>query len=242
MDAIVALCERRGLALIEDCAQAYGVRYRGRGVGTFGGGIGCFSAHPLKVLSCCGGAGFLTVGDEAERDRLFQLRNLGLRDRNNCVVPSDNRRLHTIQAAMLLVKLDAVDDMIAARRAHADAYREAFQGLVTLPPADLDHRVIYSAFVIRHPDRDRLLAALHRRGVDAKVHYPYGIHQQPAYRDKTHGPLPVTERVVSRIISLPVVPELSLEGRDAVIAGLRESVEEVGRAPAAELDESTERA
>ncbi|MCA9718737.1 MAG: DegT/DnrJ/EryC1/StrS family aminotransferase [Myxococcales bacterium] len=225
IDAIAELCRQRQLTLIEDCAQAYGARFRGRQVGAHD--IGCFSLHPLKIFSACGDAGFIVVNSEAERDQLKLLRNLGLRDRDNCVVASPNPRMHTIQAAMLLVKLDAVDEFIAARQANAAAYREALAGLVTLPPEEEDHRVIYSAFVIRPPagiERDRLVAALLERGVDAKVHYPLAIHQQPAFVGSARHPLPVTERVVSQIISLPVVGELLPEQRQAVIDGVRDAV------------------
>ncbi len=225
IDRIAAICDRNKLTLIEDCAQAFGARYRGRQVGVHD--IGCFSLHPLKVFSACGDAGLITVQTEEERDRLRVMRNLGLRDRDTCVLASTNPRLHTVQAAMLLVKLDAVDDFIAARQANAAAYREALRELVRLPPEEGEHRVIYSAFVIRPPediDRDALVAALKQRGVDAKVHYPLAAHQQPAYRDDEHGPLPVTERVVSRIISLPVIAELTSAQRQLVIDGVRDAI------------------
>ncbi len=225
VDAIAAICERHALTFIEDCAQAYGTRYRGAQVG--GRDIGCFSLHPLKVFSACGDAGFITVRTEEERDRLRQMRNLGLRDRNNCAIASNNPRLHTVQAAMLLVKIDAVDGFIAARQANAAAYREALRDVVVLPPEEGEHRVIYSAFVIRPPEdieRDALVAALHERGVDAKIHYPYAIHQQPAYEGSATRPLPVTERVVSRIISLPVIAELTPAQRQLVIDGVRDAI------------------
>jgi len=216
------LARAHGLELIEDCAQSLFVRRRGRPVGTFG--TGCFSLHPLKVLSACGDAGFVAVDSEQDADRLRRMRNLGLRDRDHLAEISGNSRLDTLQAAMLLVKLEHVGGWIAQRRAHAAAYRAALAGRVTLPPEEEGDDVVYSAFVVRHPERDRLRAELAARGVDAKIHYPVPIHLQEPYRDRPpRYPLPVTERVCARILSLPVTPELTAEGREKVVAAVVEA-------------------
>ena len=224
LDAIAELCARRRVALIEDCAQAIGARHRGRSVGSHE--IGCFSLHPLKVLSALGDGGFISVAAPADAARLRLLRNIGLRDRDHCELVSGNSRLDTLQAAFLLVKLGHLDGWIAARRAHAAAYAAALAGHVQLPPSAPHVEPVWSAFVVRHPRRDVLAAALRERGIDAKSHYPLAIHQQAAFEDLDHGPLPVTERVVSEILSLPVTPELGVQDRarviDAVIAAVKE--------------------
>lgn len=226
VDEIAALCARHGLHLIEDCAQALFAKRRGRPVGTFG--VGCFSLHPLKVLSACGDAGFVAVDADADGERLRKLRNIGLRDRDHVELVAGNSRLDTVQAAMLLVKLDEVPRWLAARRAHAEAYRAAFAGRLTLPPAEGEDEAVHSAFVVRHPERDRLRAALAARGVDAKVHYPIAIHRQEAFRDRPlRHPLPHTERVVAEILSLPVTPELTPAGRDEVIAAVLAALAEI---------------
>ncbi len=214
------ICKARGVALIEDCAQAIGVHRRGRHVGTHG--IGCFSAHPLKNLAALGDAGFVATRDAAETEHLRQLRNHGLRDRDHCDEISDNARLDTMHAAMLLAKLPHLEPALEARRRHAAAYREALAGLVTLPPEDGEgDRSTYSAFVVRHPERERLRAALRDAGVDAKVHYPLGAHQQPAFAAWVDRPLPHTERVVSEILSLPVSAQMRDEQREHVCATIR---------------------
>jgi dTDP-4-amino-4,6-dideoxygalactose transaminase len=207
------ICQRRGLALVEDVAQAIGARYHGRCVGTFG--IGCGSLHPLKILSACGDAGYVVVDDDATRARLTTMRNIGLVDRDHCAVVSSNSRLDTLQAAILLVKLDHLERFQAARRAHAAAYRAALGGHVVLPPED--DGAVYSAFVVRHERRDALQEHLRRHGVDAKVHYPVPIHRQKAFSEHASTPLPVTERTVARILSLPVTPELTVADREHVI-------------------------
>ncbi len=225
MKRITAFCEQHELILIEDCAQAIGALCAGRHVGTFG--TGCFSLHPLKILSACGDAGFIATSDRALADSLRRLRNIGLRDRDHCDHISGNTRLDTLQAALLLVKMRYMERWISAREAHADAYRQALRGKVTLPPEHGPHRPVYSAFAIRHPRRDALVEKLQARGVDAKVHYPLAIHQQKAFAQFHEGSLPVTESTVNQIISLPVTPELSVEGREHVIASLHAALAEV---------------
>lgn len=223
---VADFCRRHGLALIEDCAQALGVRAAGESVGTRE--LGCFSLHPLKVLSACGDAGFVAARSADDAERLRRLRNVGLADRDHCAEVSGNHRLDTLQAAILLVKLEHLDGWTAARRRHAAAYRAAFAGKLTLPPEEAEGDfAIYSAFVVRHPRRDRLIELLRARGVDAKVHYPLAIHQQEAFSRFAGRPLPVTEKVVSEILSLPVSAELAGESRERVIAAVLAALAEV---------------
>lgn len=223
---VAGFCRRHGLALIEDCAQALGVRAAGETVGTRD--LGCFSLHPLKVLSACGDAGFVATRSAEDAERLRRLRNIGLADRDHCAEVSGNHRLDTLQAAILLVKLKHLDAWTAARRRHAAAYRAALAGRLTLPPEEGEGDfAIYSAFVVRHPRRDRLVELLHERGVDARVHYPLAIHQQEAFARFADRPLPATEKVVGEILSLPVSAELTEAGRERVIAAVHDALAEV---------------
>lgn len=227
MGAISAFCEAHGLALIEDAAQSIGSTHRGRAGGSFG--LGCFSLHPLKILSACGDAGFLCLQNEADAHQIRQFRNLGLENRNNCAYVSGNSRLDTLQAAILLVKMRYLDDWIDQRIAHANAYRAAFEGLLPMSPLPAGDRAVYSTFVIRHPQRDEFVKRLQARGVDAKIHYPLAIHQQSAFADMPRPHLPVTERIVNEIISLPVTPEVDIAGREQVIDAVLKTTEELGR-------------
>jgi dTDP-4-amino-4,6-dideoxygalactose transaminase len=230
MDEIAAFCESRGFALVEDCAQSLGARFAGRATGAFG--IGCFSLHPLKVLSACGDAGFVTVASDEAAALLRRLRNIGLRDRDHCSEVAGNSRLDTLQAALLLVKLAHFDDYVAARRAHVAAYLSGLAGRVTLPPAEDDrHEAIWSAFVIRHPQRDRLRDLLAAAGIESKIHYPVPIHRQEAFADLApFPPLPETDRTVATMLSLPVTPELPSADRARVIAAVHEAVATIGSA------------
>ncbi|MBI2374933.1 MAG: DegT/DnrJ/EryC1/StrS family aminotransferase [Deltaproteobacteria bacterium] len=229
MEPIARFAKAHGLRLIEDCAQSFGACYDGRALGSWD--IGCFSFHPLKVLGAVGDAGAVSVRDANEDARLRKMRNLGLLDRDHCVFPSGNSRLDTLQAAYLLVKLELVESWRRERAAHAAAYRAALSGRVELPPEeDARHEATWTAFVIRHPERDELIAELSRRGVDAKIHYPLAAHQHPAFAAlELRHPLPVTEKVVNEILSLPITPEVSLEGRQRVLTALTESLDELDR-------------
>ncbi len=222
MDAIGAFCRRNDLALVEDCAQAIGARWAGRAVGGFG--TGCFSLHPLKNLGACGDAGFVATDDEARAAWLRQARNLGKIDRDNCGFVSGNSRLDALHAAILAVKLERLDPWLERRREHARAYRAALAGHLRMPPEEPRGGYIsYNFFVVRHPQRDRLLELLIEGGVEAKVHYPVPIHLQQAFARYHRAPLPVTERLVAEILSLPVHPELSDEQRERVIGVVRDA-------------------
>lgn len=221
MDALVAFCEAHGLVLVEDCAQAIGTRAHGRSVGDFG--IGCFSLHPLKTLAAAGDAGFITVRDDEDAQRLRLMRNFALLDRDHTAFVTGHSRLDTLQAAILLVKLRRLDGYLEARKAHASAYAQALAGSYRLVDVPSWADPSYSAFVVRHPERDRILAAMRERGFDLKVHYPVPIHRQAPYVDGAGAvALPVTDRAVAEIMSLPVTPELDVADRNRIISALLE--------------------
>lgn len=222
MEPILAAARSRGLSVIEDAAQAIGTMYHGRKVGALGD-IGCFSLHPLKTLSACGDAGFLTTSNDAIARRLRVLRNIGLASRDRAEVWGPNARLDTIQAAILLTKLPRLDAWIAVRRAHAAAYSAELRDVVEVPDEEPGTMHTYHTFVIQTDRRDALQAFLAAEGIGTKIHYPIPIHLQDAARllGYTRGDFPVCERQATRILSLPISHTFSPDARARVIAAIR---------------------
>jgi dTDP-4-amino-4,6-dideoxygalactose transaminase len=204
MDAVMALAGRHRLAVVEDCAQAHGARWRGRLVGTIGD-LGAFSFYPTKNLGALGDAGAVLARDPALAARLRRLRNYGQRERYEHVEAGQNSRLDELQAAFLRVKLAHLDAHNAERRRLAALYARGLDGV--RPPvtaAGAEH--VFHLFVVRHPERDRLRAELLAAGVGTLVHYPAPVHLQPAYAHlrPPGGELARSERLCGEILSLPL--------------------------------------
>jgi len=212
MDPILKVAHEKGLHVVEDAAQAVCAEYRGQRAGSFGT-IGCFSLHPLKTLSACGDGGVLTTDDSELVERLRILRNIGLRTRDDCVAWSQNSRLDTLQAAILLVKLRYVEEWTERRRENARYYQERLAQLpdVEVPLEEPGTRPVYHTFVIQAERRDALRVFLKQRGIHTAIHYPVPIHLSTAGRELGYpeGSFPVAERQARRIVSLPVYPELT---------------------------------
>ena len=217
VDSLGALATRHGLALVEDCAQAHGARWRGRRVGTFGE-LGAFSFYPTKNLGACGDAGAVITADPQLATRLRELRNYGQRERHLHVGPGHNSRLDELQAALLRVKLSRLDALNGERRRLAAEYSRRL-ATVRTPAAHPEAEHVYHLYVVRHARRDGLRQHLARAGVETAVHYPRAVHQQPALsRLAAAGrDLAVTERLVTEILSLPLFVGLTEEQLATVV-------------------------
>jgi len=214
MDEILAIARKHHLLVIEDACQAHGARYKGKRVGALGD-AGCFSFYPGKNLGAYGDGGMLVTNHAEIAEKVRMLRNYGQREKYHHVFLAYNRRLDTLQAAVLRVKLRHLDDWNAARRLAARLYEEWLKevdGVVT-PTAAEDRTHVYHLYVIQHPRRDALLSALRERGISAGLHYPTPVHRQPCYESLgiPRGSLPVTESLAPRVISLPMFPEITQE-------------------------------
>jgi dTDP-4-amino-4,6-dideoxygalactose transaminase len=225
MPAIMQIARRHGLRVVEDCAQAHGARLGGVMAGAFGD-AGCYSFYPTKNLGALGDAGMVVTSDGAIADAVRLGRNYGQAARDTHVVHGSNSRLDELQAAVLLAGLPRLDASNERRRAIAAVYAEglADTGLVVPREAPGRHHV-YHLYVVRARDRDGFRARLAERGVGTLVHYPVAVHQQEAYCELAEqgAVLPVTNRVVDEILSLPLYPELEAGEIDAVIAAARAS-------------------
>jgi len=222
LDRIVPLCQRHGIKLIEDCAQAHGAKLNGQRVGTFGDAA-TFSFYPTKNLGALGDGGAVAVKDPELAARIAALRQYGWRQHYISTEVGVNTRLDEIQAAILRVKLPHLDAQNARRAAIAAAYTDAMPpGLV--PPVirdSADH--VFHLYVLRSASRDAVQAELRGMGIGTGIHYPVPVHLQPAYKDRLRlwDGCRETERASAEILSLPLYPELQDTEVQAVCDALR---------------------
>lgn len=220
---ILEIARRRGIRVIEDCAQAHGALYQGRRTGSWGD-LGCFSFYPTKNLGAIGDGGMIVTQDPELAERVRLLRQYGWRERYQSSIPGWNSRLDELQAAILRIKLAHLDEDNARRRRWAALYGELLHAGPVALPAELPYgRHVYHLYVVRSRRRDELKRFLAGRGIQTAIHYPVPIHLQPAYRNLGYPPgsLPVTEQLAQEILSLPMYPELTQGEIEAVAEGIR---------------------
>jgi dTDP-4-amino-4,6-dideoxygalactose transaminase len=216
----------RGIAVIEDAAQAIGSMYRGKPVGNWGA-IGCFSFFPSKNLGGFGDGGLVTATDAKLAHRLKLIRNHGMEPKYYHHLVGANFRIDALQAAILRVKLPHLPAWSDARRANAARYRalfaRAFLSQVTLPCEAPDRTHIYNQFVIRVPERDRLRAHLDAAGIGTEVYYPVPFHLQECFAGLGYkaGAFPVAEAAAQQSLALPIYPELTEAQQAAVVGAIR---------------------
>jgi dTDP-4-amino-4,6-dideoxygalactose transaminase len=213
MEALWAIAERHGLAIVEDAAQAMGTRYRNRRAGSLGT-VGCFSAHPLKIFNALGDAGYITTDSADIASRVRLLRNHGLVDRDTVGEFGYVSRLDTLQATVLRYRLGRLDEMIERRRSNVALYRELLKGVPIRLPEEKPYEFHTFVNLVSQCDRrDELQKHLADKGVQTVVHYNTPIHLQPAAESLRcrEGQFPVTERLCETILALPANQSLRRE-------------------------------
>lgn len=215
MDRIMWLAEKYGLYVVEDCAQAWGARWKSKKVGSYGN-TGCFSCFPTKTLGAAGDAGVITTDNKELADMIIKLRNHGIYKHAYYDEHGVNSRLDELQAAILRVKLRHLDDWIDIRRNKALLYNELLKPLeiagVYTPAEPEGHGWNYYTFIT--PDRDELRAYLADNGTDnsiqAPIYFPQSLHRQKVYEylGYKEGSLPAAEFLEKNVLSLPLYPEL----------------------------------
>ena len=224
MDAILDVAARHGLLVIEDACQAHGARLWGRRAGSFGHAA-AFSFYPSKNLGACGDGGIVVTSDDGAADAIRVLPNYGQREKYHHVVKGFNRRLDTLQAALLRVKLRRLDEWNAARRRYADLYERLLGDADVVAPvtaAGAEH--VWHLYVVRVAERDALRSYLDRCGIATGIHYPVPVHLQAAYADLGYGAgaFPVSERYAGQIVSLPMYAELDEASVERVAGAVAE--------------------
>jgi len=226
MDPILAIARAHGLRVIEDACQAHGSEYHGRRCGSMGD-IGCFSFYPGKNLGAYGEGGAAVTNDPALAKTMRLLRAWGEETRYEHTLKAFNYRMDGVQGAVLGVKLRYLESWNEARRRHAAEYgRQLAGGPAAVPIERPGTRHVYHVYVVRLAQRDAMRARLAEAGVQTGVHYPIPVHLQPAYRNLGYeaGDFPVSERVASEVLSLPIFPELTSEQIGTIGGLLREGV------------------
>ncbi|HET7491128.1 MAG TPA: DegT/DnrJ/EryC1/StrS family aminotransferase [Bradyrhizobium sp.] len=225
-DAIGAVAQNEGLFVLDDAAQAFGASYKGRRLGGFGV-ITTTSFFPAKPLGCYGDGGAIFTDDAelAETLRSVRVHGQGF-DKYDNVRLGLTARLDTVQAAVLLEKLKIFDDEIAARNKLADRYARALGNIVTIPRVASAATSVWAQYTIRLPggiDRNEFASGLKAQGIPTAIYYPRSMHQQTAYRHfpVADGGLPISERLSSEVISLPMHAYLDESTQDRVIAAVR---------------------
>lgn len=212
LEEISSTCAEFGLSLIEDCAQAQGALYHGRQVGTHGD-MASFSFYPTKNLGALGDGGAVATHDDALATRVREIAQYGWRQKFISEVAGLNSRLDEVQAAILRVKLEKLHANNRRRQAVAASYTEALSGLgdLDLPVTKDNCTHVFHQYVLCLSERDALADYLKAQGIGTGLHYPQPVHTQPAYQGRVaagSGGLENTEHISSRILSLPMYPQL----------------------------------
>lgn len=223
-DAINAIAERHGLPVIEDGAQSFGATFEGRrscGLST----IGCTSFFPSKPLGCYGDGGACFTDDDDLARRMSQIRLHGQDRRYHHPILGINGRLDTLQAALLIAKLDAFADEVEARGRIGERYSRLLADIpgVVVPYLDPRTTSVYAQYTILVPNREQVQHRLSERGVPTAVHYPVPLHLQPVFSNsgKGEGSYPVAESVAQQVISLPMHPYLNVATQDVIVDAVR---------------------
>ena len=211
MDKVSAIAKKYDLKVIEDSAQAHGAFYKDKRVGCLGDASG-FSFYPGKNLGCLGDGGAVTTNDDELAKKIRAIANYGSHKKYCNLYKGVNSRLDEIQAAVLDVKLQYLDDDNAKRREIARYYRENIKNpKIALPQAYDDKAHVWHIFVVRTANRDALQKHLEDNDIQTLIHYPTPPHKQEAYREWNNLSYPITEKIHQEVLSLPISPVMTAE-------------------------------
>lgn len=231
MNAIMEIAKKHNLFVIEDTAQALGATYQLSNGGTVAvgtiGDIGCTSFFPSKNLGCYGDGGALFTNNDELAANLRMIANHGQKVRYYHDVIGVNSRLDTIQAAILDIKLRHLNDYATARRAAADYYDQAFQGVEgLLTPKRIEEGThVFHQYTLRVQGgkRDALRTFLEEKGIPSMIYYPLPLHFQKAFANERYpeGSMPISEKLSSEVLSLPIHTEMTQEELEFIVGNVK---------------------
>jgi len=223
-DAINAIAGKYGITVIEDAAQSFGATYKGRNSCSLSR-VACTSFFPSKPLGCYGDGGAIFTDDEELARVIRQIARHGQDRRYHHVRVGVNSRLDTLQAAILLQKLDIFPEEIELRQQVAAAYGTRLKDIegLTLPHVELFNTSVYAQYTVQVNNRDDVQRSLSEQGIPTAVHYPIPLNKQPAVADATVK-LDIGDRISEKVMSLPMHPYLTEPKVDAIVRGLGKSL------------------
>jgi len=219
-DTINAIAAKYNIPVIEDAAQSFGATYKGKKSCNLTT-VACTSFFPSKPLGCYGDGGAIFTNDESLATVIRQIARHGQDRRYHHIRVGVNSRLDTLQAAILLPKLEILDDEMQTRQRVAETYDQLFTeaGITTIPFIETHNQSAWAQYTIQVDNRDEVQAKLKEQGVPTAVHYPIPLNKQPAVAD-TNAVLPVGDAVAERVMSLPMHPYMSFDSQLLVVKGL----------------------
>lgn len=226
IDTIKELCDYYKLFLVEDCAQAHFAEYKGKKVGTFGN-VGTFSFYPGKNLGAYGDAGAIITKDSELAKKMRMYANHGALKKHNHIIEGINSRLDGIQAAVLSIKLKYIDDWTNKRIDNALYYTKLLKDSdnISIPIIKENYRHVFHLYVVRVHDREKVRKILQEKNISTGIHYPTPLPFLKAYSYLNHSynDFPVAYEYMSKILSLPMYPELNFKTIEVVVEELKNS-------------------
>ncbi len=225
MDEISKIAQKYGLAVIEDSAQAHGSTYKGKMSGSIGH-CGAFSFYPSKNLGAYGQGGMVTTNDDATAEKVRMIIDHGQKERYHHSFEGWNFKMDGFQASILNAKLEYLNDWNEDRRQNAAFYNELLKDVpgIQTPVEKAERKHMYHLYVVRVGNREYFQSFLHNAGIGTSIHYPIPLHMQEAYKSLNYkeGSFPVSEKLASQIVSLPMFPELTKQEIEYVCAMIKE--------------------
>ena len=227
MKTIGGIAKKYGLRVVEDAAQAHGATHRGRRIGGHSDAV-AWSFYPAKNLGGFGDGGMVTTSDPTVAEELALLRNYGSREKYIHSRLGWNSRLDPLQASILSIKLDVLDEWNSRRSCIAEMYMEAFRDLDVVLPEVLDHSSsAWHLFVVQLNRREIVMKELTDAGIGTLIHYPVPPHRQETYANSQYfkdSEFPVAQSLSERVLSLPIGPHLEQSQVEKVVAHFRAAV------------------
>ncbi len=224
MDAINAIAKKYNISVIEDGAQSFGATYKGK-MSCALSDIGCTSFFPSKPLGCYGDGGACFTNDDSIAKKMKEIRVHGQGKRYHHARIGINGRIDSIQAAILLSKLEIFPEEVETRAKTGERYTDLFKGSkIVVPYIESYNTSVYAQYTIQVDDRDDLAEKLMQKNIPTAVHYPIPLHMQPALKTKKEVTAPIAEKVSKRVISLPMHPFLEKKDQEIIADAVKDAV------------------